>query len=387
MSIKDNHRSIEKSAIVRMPPPPNPFVAKMQAYRIVPQEIWLGKNKKQVLKLDWNESTYLSPALHRKIVGLISDPEYIFWYPDVNCARVSAALSNYLSMTVPEILVFAGSDDALVAICATYLQAGDNVCVVNPSYDNFRIYVERLGAVYTPIYLEDPFRFDVDTFIEGINRLSIDPKMIYLVNPNNPIGYEIDVKDIETVLREFPAAVVIIDEAYVEFSKNSSCQLIRKYPNLVVTRTFSKAFGLAGLRIGYTVSDIRNHAQIGKVRNGKNVTMLAQRAAVLLLESVRDINEHIRKVSEARDWFIQAMRAEGAVAYDSFANFVLLKVPHPQDVVLQLRRKNIYIRDRSWLKQLENTVRITVGNRKQMEQVFHAFKSMDTNHWVFPAAK
>ena len=384
MSLGSDPRTTGGNVSERVPPSPNPFVAKMEPYRIVPQEIWQAKNRRLFLKLDWNESTVLNGMLHRKMVDMLSEPELIFWYPDVNCTKVSASLADYLSITPPEILVFAGSDEALAAICTTYLQPNDRVCVVNPSYDNFRIYAERLGAILMRVCLEDPFHFDVEEFIRNVRRSPEIPKLIYLVSPNNPIGYEIDLKDTERVLEEFPDSMVIVDEAYVEFSGNTCCLLIRKHPNLVVVRTFSKAFGLAGLRIGYTVSDIRNHSHLGKVRNGKNVTMLAQQAASLLIESLDDINKHIHEVRETRDTFIHKMRAEGAIAYDSLANFVLLKVPHPQDVVLQMRRNRIYIRDRSWLPQLDGTVRITVGHRKQMERVFRAFNSMARDRWIFP---
>ena len=200
MTLEGSDTSAGAKVPERVPPPPNPFVAKMEAYRIVPQEIWQKKNKKQVLKLDWNESTAVNAALHRKIVGLLSEPESIFWYPDVNCMEVGAALADFLSLTPPEILVFAGSDEALAAVCATYLKAEDHVCVVNPSYDNFRIYAERLGAVFTPVFLEDPFRFDSDEFLARVRRLPAIPKLINLVNPNNPIGYDIDGNAIERLL-------------------------------------------------------------------------------------------------------------------------------------------------------------------------------------------
>lgn len=384
MTIEDGGAAVGANLPKRIPPSPNPFVAKMEAYQVVPQEIWQKEDKKQILKLDWNEATTLNASLHRKIVSLLAKPEHIFWYPDVNCTAVSAALADFLSLTPPEVLVFAGSDSALEAVCATFLKAEDHVCVVHPSYDNFRIFVESLGAVFNPIVLQDPFRFDADEFVNLVNCLPTAPKMIYVVNPNNPIGYSIDRKTIERLLEAFPETMLVLDEAYVEFSGNTSCPLIDNYPNLIVVRTFSKAFGLAGLRIGYTVSDIRNHLHIGKVRNGKNITMFAQQAAVLLLESMDLIRDHIREVCDARDWFTVEMRNQGVVAYDSSANFVLLKVPHPQDVVLQLRRNNIYIRDRSRLKQLANTVRITVGNHQQMEQVLRVFKSMERDRWVFP---
>lgn len=367
----------------RKPPLPNPFVSRMEGYKITSQELWLRPDKSKMLKLDWNESTVINPKLHKFINKLCSEAEHVYWYPDANCTELTAAIAKYLSLTPPEILVFAGSDEALESICVTYLQAGDCVATVNPTYDNFRIYVERLGAISRPIYLGDPFGFNLDDFLKKIEPIKPSPKLIYIINPNSPVGYKICTKDIETLLIRFPDTIVVVDEAYVEFSGDSCCQLVRKYPNLIVARSFSKAFGLAGLRIGYTVSDMRNHAYLSKVRNGKNITMFGQQAAKYLLESIDCVNEHIKMICMSRQWFIEAMRCEGAIVFDSAANFVMMKVPHPQDVVIQLYKRDICIRDRSWMKQLDGMIRITVGYQKQMKRVLDSFKSFDRDHWVF----
>ncbi len=269
----------------RKPVLPNPFVSAMKQYEPAPQEVWQKDSKKGLLKLDWNESTCLNPALHQVMIKLFTESENIYWYPDVNCAQLTAAITEHLSLTPPEILVFAGSDEALEAVCSAYLQAGDCVATVNPSYDNFRVYVERLGAVIKPVYFESSFQFDLNSFLQQANLFEAEPKLIYLVSPNNPIGYKVKAEDIEVLLEQFPDTIVVVDEAYVEFAGDSCCQLIQEYPNLIVVRSFSKAFGLAGLRIGYTASDMRNHAHLAKVRNGKNITMFAQRAAKYLLEN------------------------------------------------------------------------------------------------------
>ena len=383
--MKNNIKVINhhKTLGFRNPPLPNPYVAKMKEYIIVPQEIWFNKDKKSLLKLDWNESTFLNLKLHKKIMKLFSEPEYIFWYPDVNCTELTNIIAKHLSLSPQEILVFAGSDEALEAICSTYLKAEDYVGVVNPSYDNFRINVERLGAIMKPVYFKNPFEFNLNAFLKELHNIKSKLKLIYVVNPNNPIGYEIRAKDIESILVQFPDKLIIIDEAYIDFSGNSSYSLIRKYPNLIITRSFSKAFGLAGLRIGYTISDIRNHALLTRIRNGKNITMFAQRAAKFLLESIDYINSHIKMICEARQWFTEAMRKEGAIVFESSANFVLMKVPAPKEVILQLRKQNIYARDRSWIKQLEGTIRITVGYKKQMEIVLNVFRTIDNTYWIF----
>ena len=371
----------------RMPPSPNMFIVKLEPYKAVPQDVWIGNDARQTLKLDWNESTCISRPLQRDVADLLMHPEYIHWYPDVNCTDVTKAIADYLSLTPPDILVFSGSDDALSTICLTYLTADDYVCTVHPSYDNFRIFVERVGAVFVPIHLENPARFDHNEFIEKIQQLSAIPKIIYLVSPNNPIGYEIDLNARIEILNHFPESIIVIDEAYIDFTDNSCYQLINIYPNLIVTRTFSKAFGLAGLRIGYAVSDMRNQANMTKVRNGKNVTMIAQKAAALILSRLDEVQRHIGEICEARSWFIRSMRREGAIVYDSAANFVLMKIPSPQDVVLWLRKKGIYIRDRSWIFQLEGCVRITIGTRKQMRRVLQSFKELDRSLWIFPRKK
>lgn len=111
--------------------------------------------------------------------------------------------------------------------------------------------------------------------------------------------------------------------------------------------------------------------------------MFAQRAAKFLLESIDYINSHIKMICEARQWFIEAMRKEGAIVFESSANYVLIKVPAPKEVILQLRKQNIYARDRSWIKQLEGTMRITIGYKKQMERVLNVFRKIDNTYWIF----
>ena len=112
--------------------------------------------------------------------------------------------------------------------------------------------------------------------------------------------------------------------------------------------------------------------------------MFAQKAAECALQSIDYINEHIQKILMSRQWFIMQLRSEGAVVYNSSANFILMKVPHPKDVVLQLRKNNIYVRDRSWIEQLDGTIRITIGYQKQMKKVLDAFLLMKRIHWIFP---
>src|SRR5262249_48645725 len=147
-------------------------------------------------------------------------------------------------------------------------------------------------------------------------------KLIYLVNPNNPAGYLIEADGVLAVARAFPHSLVVVDETYIEFARDarSSIAALDEVSNLVVVRSFSKAFGLAGLRLGYVVANADVVSLLGKVRNGKSVTALAQAAGLSALDHLDHYRARFEQVRSTRDWFLRNVRAAGVAAHDSHAN-------------------------------------------------------------------
>lgn len=365
-------------------PQPTPAVLALREYAVTSQEVWREAGSAERLKLDWNEATVSHDVVRLRLVEFLSQHGAINWYPDVAALDLSKALAAAMGVSPLQVLAFGGSDVALETIARTYLSPGDSVAIVQPGYDNFRVYAESCGARTVPVAPGDSLlECDVKQFISRVYA-SGPVKLVYVVNPNNPVGYLIPRDGIRRILEAFPAAGVIIDEAYVEFAAGedaSSVQLVGEYPNLFVTRSFSKAFGLAGLRLGYVASHQQNLRHIRKLRNGKNLSMFAQVAALALLEQPQIIHHHIAQVLEGRALFLKRYREMGGCAFDSHANFVLLRVAKPQEVIIGLRRAGIFVRDRSSLPSLEQTIRVTMGYPAEMRRVLSAFAGIPAEYW------
>lgn len=364
---------------------PVPHVAALQEYEVTSQDVWTRSDLEQTLKLDWNESTQVSQTAKRALRHFLDKPGALNWYPDVGATVVTKKLSERLGLSPLEILVFGGSDVALETVARAYAMTGDEVGIVVPGYDNFRVYAQSTGAAIWELRgSEDGASMDDGYLVDAIVHHG-SPRILYMINPNNPIGYLTETEALERILRAFPSTLVIIDEAYIEFAGEtcSAVSLVRRYENLIVSRSFSKAYGLAGLRLGYLASSPANLRHLRKLRNGKNVSMLAQVAAAAVLDAPAESERHVRRVCEAREWFLTALRNEGAIAYTSFANFILLATPKPPELVLELYRRGIHVRNRSRLAgSIAPSVRITIGYRTEMQRVLDALRDIPRELWI-----
>ncbi len=327
----------------------------------------------RVIKLDSNESTITpSPrvvlALNEFIQG-----SFINWYPDVSSFDLIQKLSQYTNLAPEFLQTFNGSDHALETICHTFINPGDVVSIVSPSYDHFRLYAESNAALINYVY--NPVTFE-SNIAYLTTHIPVESKIIYLVNPNNPTGVQYTQEEIENLLVKFPATLVIIDEAYFEFSKQTVISLVKKYANLIVTRSFSKAFGLAGLRMGYIACSSQIMAEINKIRVGKHVNSLAQVAATAALEDINFIERYIAEIATSKEWILNKLLSLGIETINTPANFILIKVAQPEALVSFLAEQNIFIRNRNHIKGLEGFVRISIGHQLLMERFWRAFKEI-----------
>jgi histidinol-phosphate aminotransferase len=172
-------------------------------------------------------------------------------------------------------------------------------------------------------------------------------------------------------LQKAKESVVIVDEAYIEFCglDKSVKALLEKYDNLIILRTFSKAFCLAGMRLGYILANPKYLEFIQRIRNSKEVSEISQVAGIAALRNWKYYEAYIGAVVEAKEYFIKEMKKKGYSIYDGHGNYVMVKVKHPHEFITSLRENKIYIRDRSYLPQLNNFVRITIGTKMQMQKV------------------
>ena len=188
--------------------------------------------------------------------------------------------------------------------------------------------------------------------------------MVYMVNPNNPTGVQYSVKEIEQLLKSFPSILFFIDEAYAEFSGITAIPLVKKYSNIIVGRSFSKAFGLASFRLGYLVTDPRNLVHINKIRNGKSISALGQIAAIAALEDSVYVKEYVKEVRRARAFMCKELSKLGFQAQETPGNFILLRVPDTAAFCAGLAKKKAFVRGLGHLPSMEGYVRVTVGNMK-----------------------
>lgn len=353
-------------------------VARLAPYKVVNQKALFLAERQGASKLDWNESTREPSAEIMEAIIAALNNGGVHWYPDVNSSELIRELSRYCNLEKKYIQTFPGSDAALEYVSRAFLDIGDEVIIAGPTYDNFRIYAESCGAVTVTNLGPSPFVADVSGLIDSITDRT---KIIYIVTPNNPTGVVFSERDMRRILEAAPRALVISDEAYFEFCGETHAPLIQSYPNLLVSRSFSKAFGLAGLRCGYVLSDQRNIETLNRIRVGKNLSAPAQAAAIAALRNLGDLESYVKTVRENTVFLGTRLGDLGITAIPTVANFVMAQVASPAQVIEFLESQQIYIRDRSYLPQLENFIRITVGDDQRTRQVVDAFSAMPREYY------
>ena len=309
---------------------------------------------------DWNESEF--PPTNKVFEVMKSFYRYER-YPDITAKQLKNKLSEYVSLPVDFIEVYNGSDDALKDIITVFVDRDTKVLSYQPSYTQVNTFITTNTEHYEKINIQDPLgehHYDFD-YCKSAD-------VVYLVNPNNPTGKLLPVKEIEKLVKQYPNTLFIVDEAYYEFAKQSCTHLVVSHKNLIVTRTFSKAFGLASVRLGYCMAHPDTLSDVRKIRNGKAVNALGQLCGIAALNDLDYLQSRIDEMNDAKKFFIDNL-PNYYNALDSDANFVLVKTPDSKKLLEKMKKNKILIRDRSAFDNLENCVRITIGSKKQIIRV------------------
>ena len=309
---------------------------------------------------DWNESEF--PPTNKVFEVMKSFYRYER-YPDITAKLLKSKLSDYVSLPVDFIEVYNGSDDALKDIITVFVDRETHVLSYQPSYTQVNTFITTNTENYMKVNIKNPLGEHEYDFI-----YCKVANVVYLVNPNNPTGKLLAVDEIEKLLKTYPDTLFIVDEAYYEFAKQSSCHLVVSHKNLIVTRTFSKAFGLASVRLGYCMGHPDTLSHLRKIRNGKAVNSLAQLCGIAALDDLDYLDSRIDEMNDAKKFFVDNLPHE-YYAVDSQTNFVLLKTPDSKKLLNKMKDNKILIRDRSSFDNLENCVRITIGSKKQIIRV------------------
>ena len=309
---------------------------------------------------DWNESEF-PPS--NKVFEVMKSFYRYERYPDITAKDLKIKLSGYVGLPTQFIEVYNGSDDALKDIITVFVDKDTRVLSYQPSYTQVNTFITTNTDKYIKANILDPLGDHVYNF-----NLCAGVDVVYLVNPNNPTGKLLEVDKIEELVRTYPDVLFIVDEAYYEFAKTSCCHLVVSHKNLIVTRTFSKAFGLASVRLGYCMGHPDTLEHLKKIRNGKAVNTLAQLCGIAALDDLDYLDSRIREMNDAKKFFIDNLPHQYN-AVDSQTNFILLKTPDSEKLLNRMKDNKILIRDRSSFDNLQNCVRITIGSKKQIIRV------------------
>ena len=318
------------------------------------------------LRLDFNENTVgCSPRVLERLRQL--GPEQLASYPERE--PVEAKVADILGVAASDLLLTNGVDEAIHLLCETYLEPGDEALIVVPTYSMYRIYLMAAGAQVISVPAGKDFHFPAD---DVCNRITARTRLIAIANPNNPTGTVAPAADLLRVARSAPDAAVLVDEAYFEFYGQSMLGARNEFSNCFVARTFSKAYGLAGLRIGALVGDEDQMRAMRRVCSPYNVNAVALACLPEALGDQDYIQQYVTWVRESRARLERALEASGIQFWASQANFVLARVGPASSFVEQMRRRGILVRDRSDDHGCEGCVRITLGPREHTDRLLTA---------------
>lgn len=315
------------------------------------------------LKIDSNENIFgASPKVIETLNNL--NAKDIQFYPAYG--EIIQKIADFNKISFENVIITNGADEAICAIFQTYLEQTDGILTVTPTFAMPKIYSNLVGANYIEIPYSEKWVFPINEFISKIND---DIKLIHLTTPNNPTGETISKENILKILEKARDKVVIIDETYFGYCNETSIDLIDKYDNVFLTRSLSKDFALAGLRLGYIISQPQNIQNIQKVLSPYNVNNIAIKAGICALDDIEHFNDVKEQIINGRKILADFFDSIGAKVYPSKANFLCVEFGDKTEFVYQkLLQNNIIVKIFND-KVLQNTLRITIPTPQGIEKI------------------
>lgn len=322
--------------------------------------------RQKVIKLNTNENPYPpAPAVKAALEGM--DIDRMRLYPDPTAKVLVDELAKFYNVNSDQVFVGVGSDDVLSMCFLTFFNGDKPIFFPDLTYSFYKVWAELYRIPYECQKLDDDFKIVKEDYYKE-NGGVIFP------NPNAPTAIYQDLQDVEDIIAHNQDVIVIVDEAYVDFAGASALKLIDKYDNLIVVQTFSKARSMAGMRIGYAISNPSLIKYLNDAKYSFNSYTMNQTALVAGAQAVKDrayFEETLKKIVETREWSKEEFRKLGFVFPDSQANFIF--VSHPdydaKKLFEALKAQGIYVR--FWgSERIEQYLRVTIGTREEMESLF-----------------
>lgn len=344
-------------------PTPREAIKRMLAY-VPPTSSRQGKQR-----FDFNENTRgCSPKVVEKLRE-IATGDFLSIYPEYEGAR--AKMAEFYGVEPAQVMFSDGTDEGIHVLVQTFVDPGDEVVMPWPTFPMFRFYAQVAAAEPVKVPYRTPgLEFPLDELLEAITPRT---RAVLVANPNNPTGGAISLDAIEEILEQASGAAVLVDEAYFEFHGTTALDMLPLYPNLVVSRTFSKAYGLAGLRVGCVISSAENIRAMRKGQSPYSVNAVGIQCALAAIEDQDYLSSYVGGVLEARAELCAALERLGVKHYPSQANFVLAQFGDDDErVCREMRERGMLLRSRA--KEIAGAVRITVGDKAQTAQLIVALE-------------
>jgi len=334
-----------------------------------------GRKPSEILKLNSNENFFVPLDFLRSLLKEVIDETDPRIYPRDETRELREALSECLKVSPQEIVIGTGSDQLIDLVSRMFLKRGEEALSIIPTFSIYERCVGIQGASYRAISLRDDFSLDTERLLSSATQRT---KLLFLCSPNNPTANQFDRGEIKHLAESF-SGLVAVDEAYADFAGDSIVDLARKYEDIVVFRTFSKVFGLASLRLGYTVANERLATVMDeRFQLPYSVSLIALKAALRLIEKIDVIRTIVEELKTERSRFIRMLnQIDGVHAFDSNTNFVLFQVQKNSEKVYQaLLKKGVIIRNIGRVLKFENCLRVTVAPSPLMEGFLDALKEV-----------
>lgn len=327
-----------------------------------------GEGRADKLRLDFNENTAgCSPAVQRALAKLT--PKLLSMYPEYD--RGTRRLARHFKVAPEELLLTNGGDDALRLFFDALVDAGSSVVICEPTFPMYRYWGEVAGAKIEVQRYSSAMEFPLDGVL---GALTTRPRVLFVCNPNNPTGTLLPKETIETILKAATHTAVVLDEAYAEFSGLTVVPWIHQYPQLFVARTFSKAAGLAGLRLGAVIACAESLAILRRATAPFPVNVAALAAAEAAVGDSKTMKLYVKNILRTRAWFEKELHQLNIKTYPSAGNFLLADFgPNGSEMCRQLEKAGVLLRDRS--KDIgHGLVRVSIGTQKEMERLLKLIK-------------
>ena len=335
---------------------------------------------RSALRLDFNENTFSpSPRVLEHLRQTTGEDLTI--YPERQ--HVEAVVAAHHSLSAEQVLLTNGVDEAIHLLCCAFLEDGDEALISTPTFFMYDVNIGMMTPAIRRVQADSSLEFPFGRFLEAITPRT---RLIMVASPNNPTGAVVSRTHLLEICAAAPHAVVFVDEAYFHFHGETTLADIGRVPNLIVGRTFSKAYGLANLRVGMLAGDTRLLGYLRKVSSPYNVNGIALEALPIALEDRDYLDWYIKEVHAGRERIERALAELDVRFWPSHANFVLFEVgPRHKELVSRMRDRGVLLRDRSTDPGCEGYVRITVGIQDHVARGIEALRqTLHEMQWQRP---